>query len=178
MKLDVVRCAVFGETSLILALFSQRHFAPGRACTRPVNMSCWRGMEEPWGKAPNENESATVMYENPTMKFITQYANLKIIVKNNNRRVLAHRERGSLIIVGMDSSNRSGDNIYISILSEEIKFGKIPHLKDRNLALALGVLLTVCWGRSVCNRKPQCDSSVLPPCIADGHCERKGICLV
>lgn len=58
-------------------------------------------------------------------------------MKNNNKRILAHRERGSLIIVGMDRSNGSGDNIYISILSEEIKFGKIPHLEDRNLALAL-----------------------------------------
>lgn len=58
-------------------------------------------------------------------------------MKNNNKRVLAHRERGSLIIVGMGRANGSGDNIYISILSEEIKFGKIPHLEDRNLALAL-----------------------------------------
>lgn len=70
MKLAEVGCVVCEEISLTSALLSQSP-AQCTACSRPGNMSCWRAVDEPWGKTRNENESTTVMYENPTMKFIT-----------------------------------------------------------------------------------------------------------
>lgn len=88
--------------------------------------------------------------------------------KNNNKnQVLVHREKGSLIVVDLDSWCAKRQDEY------PFKQNYLERLDSQKMDSTLAMY----WSRSVRFEEAQVASCVLPLSIADDSWERKGIWL-
>lgn len=146
-------CSLWGNTinfSIVLSGTAQC-----TACSRPGNMSCRRAVDEPWGKALNENKVRQLCMKIPQWNSS---------LKNNNeeqqqKNISAPRRVPWLLLVWIDLMGQ--ETIHTYHFKWRNKIWKDSTLRRQESSLGSVSFVNYVLGRSVCIRKPQFDSSVL-----------------